>query len=334
VAGASSACVVLLYPGRYAFHSVSILPIMWAQPLSVMTNEVASALLSGLLFDLDGESRNSMSIAVGAMCVHAQRRREIETRLGKVVGLSTGTALTIASLMDGADPHDCLREAASRFRCIRWDVLAKLPGIIISGGPLDGLESLGNDLYSLSEPCQLGACDFFFSHSWHDDARQKWEALESVCENFMLSEGRYPRLWLDKVCINQFDIAKDLQCLPVFISACNTIVVATGPTYPTRLWCCVELLVYRAMITSDASRRPPKMVILGDSDEERELRRQAWCDFDVDTCNCFNQEDKNRFLRVVAQYPGGSAGFNQFIREIVAGLELSIKSSYDFTETC
>eukprot|EP00927_Polykrikos_kofoidii_P010966 TRINITY_DN1462_c0_g1_i16.p1 TRINITY_DN1462_c0_g1~~TRINITY_DN1462_c0_g1_i16.p1 ORF type:complete len:265 (+),score=35.23 TRINITY_DN1462_c0_g1_i16:85-795(+) len=236
--------------------------------------------------------------------------------------------------MDGADPHDCLREAASRFRCIRWDVLAKMPGIIIAGEPLDGLESLGNDMYSLSEPCQLGACDFFFSHSWHDDGRQKWEALESACENFMLSEGRYPRLWLDKVCINQFSISKDLQCLPVFLAACNTVVVASGPTYPTRLWCSVELLVYRAMITSDASRRPPNMLILGDSNEQRELHRQAWCDFDVDKCNCFNQDDKVRFLGVVGQYPGGSAGFNQFIREIAADLQLSMKCSYDFNERC
>eukprot|EP00927_Polykrikos_kofoidii_P000989 TRINITY_DN10361_c0_g1_i8.p1 TRINITY_DN10361_c0_g1~~TRINITY_DN10361_c0_g1_i8.p1 ORF type:complete len:151 (+),score=13.14 TRINITY_DN10361_c0_g1_i8:2-454(+) len=150
----------------------------------------------------------------------------------------------------------------------------------------------------------------------------------------MLSEGRYPRLWLDKVCINQFDIAKDLQCLPVFLAACNTIVVACGPTYPTRLWCSVELLVYRAMMASDASRRQPNIMILGGSNEERELHRQTWRDFDVDKCNCFNQEDKNRFLRVVAQYPGGSAGFNQFIRDIVAGLEISTSSTYDFIERC
>jgi hypothetical protein len=162
VAGASSVCVQVLFFFLPLFPSSFSFWFSWSRPLSVMTNVVASALLAGLLVDRDGERRNSKQITVGAMCIHAQRRQEIEIRLGKVVGMSTGSALTIASLMDGADPHDCLREAASRFRCIRWDALAKMPGIIIAGGPLDGLESLGNDLYSLSEPCQLGACDFFF----------------------------------------------------------------------------------------------------------------------------------------------------------------------------
>ena len=45
-----------------------------------------------------------------------------------------------------------------------------------SYGPLDGQQTSA-ELHALSEQCCVGECDVFLSHSWHDDSRQKWDAL-------------------------------------------------------------------------------------------------------------------------------------------------------------
>ena len=92
-------------------------------------------------------------------------------------------------------------------------VLFGMPEIILAGVSLDGQQASA-ELYKLAEPCLTGECDAFFSHSWHDDALQKWEALVAWCEEFKSDNKRSPRLWLDKVCIDQTNIKEDLQCLP------------------------------------------------------------------------------------------------------------------------
>lgn len=45
-----------------------------------------------------------------------------------------------------------------------------------------------------------------------------------------------PEVWIDKCCIDQRNIEKDLRCLPVFLSGCRRLVVFCGPTYLSRLW--------------------------------------------------------------------------------------------------
>ena len=57
------------------------------------------------------------------------------------------------------------------------------------------------------------------SHSWHDDAAEKWGVLSTVAEEFRRQRGRWPVLWLDKVCIDQKNIGRSLKCLPVYLLA-------------------------------------------------------------------------------------------------------------------
>merc|ERR1719223_263866 len=165
--------------------------------------------------------------------------------------------------MDGVAPADILREAESRFRCITWEALAARSDIMIGGGPLDVTGPGGSDLYSLAQPCTLGCCDAFVSHSWHDDGMQKWEALKSWCDTFVRVQGFQPRLWIDKICIRQSDIETDLKCLPVFLAGCERLLMISGPTHPNRLWCSMEVMVYRAIISSDESRRPAELILIG-----------------------------------------------------------------------
>jgi hypothetical protein len=94
----------------------------------------------------------------------------------------------------------------------------------------------------------------------------------------------------------------------------------------------MELLIYRAMLVSKASRRLPDLLLLADDSEQLERQRQTWGKFCVGNCDCFNPEDKRRFLRVVDQYPGGSEGFNKFIHDMAADLFLSRDDNDNFTE--
>ena len=41
--------------------------------------------------------------------------------------------------------------------------------------------------------------DFFMSHSWYDQAQEKWDALEKYAQRFTEKIGREPTFWLDKV---------------------------------------------------------------------------------------------------------------------------------------
>eukprot|EP00966_Prymnesium_polylepis_P160363 3707431-Prymnesium_polylepis.1 len=49
-----------------------------------------------------------------------------------------------------------------------------------------------------AEPCELGECDAFLSHSWSDDGKLKWLVLSEYATAFKAKHGRLPAIWLDK----------------------------------------------------------------------------------------------------------------------------------------
>lgn len=226
--------------------------------------------------------------------------------------------MMIAALFEGREPDDLLAQAVSRFRCIPWGVLTTVPEIIVGGGPLDVVGAGRTDLHTLSTPCRIGECDAFVSFSWHDDARLKWDALVDWCATFEKINHRLPSLWLDKVCIDQKDITSDLQCLPIFLAACNLLLVISGTTYTSRLWTCVELFVYVNMHTEGDVREVPIIVTLGADDSEHARVRKTWWTFDLRTCECNNEGDKTRILAVIERHPHGIDGFNTHVEAIAA----------------
>ena len=106
-------------------------------------------------------------------------------------------------------------------------------------------------LPSRTRPAELGGVDAFLSHSWADEELaygEKYRAIAAWAERFRTeNDGQEPTIWLDKACIPQDDIATSLLCLPIFVSACDSLLVLLGPTYATRLWCVVELFTYTQM---------------------------------------------------------------------------------------
>eukprot|EP00929_Paragymnodinium_shiwhaense_P073128 TRINITY_DN37176_c0_g6_i1.p1 TRINITY_DN37176_c0_g6~~TRINITY_DN37176_c0_g6_i1.p1 ORF type:complete len:196 (-),score=16.62 TRINITY_DN37176_c0_g6_i1:55-642(-) len=178
------------------------------------------------------------------------------------------------------------------------------------------------DLYSLSEPCRLGVCDAFLSHSWHDNGEAKWKAVSAWCTAFAVARGRPSRLWFDKVCINQADIQADLPCLPIFLAGCNTLLVTCGDTYTCRLWCCVELFVYMRM--SESLGHDIDVCLLAESRNERQTIVESWRNFDFRACECFDEGDKRRILDCFERN-GGADGFNAYIRHLTGAVIPSLR---------
>eukprot|EP00929_Paragymnodinium_shiwhaense_P069674 TRINITY_DN35140_c0_g1_i1.p1 TRINITY_DN35140_c0_g1~~TRINITY_DN35140_c0_g1_i1.p1 ORF type:complete len:297 (+),score=28.18 TRINITY_DN35140_c0_g1_i1:147-1037(+) len=254
-------------------------------------------------------------LASGAL-VEAAQTRQVLNALAEAARACTGPSVTLAALFEGLQPEQLLRAAVQRFRCIDWDTLRHHSYLITGVCTLDGV-GVATDLYQLSEPCRLSSCDAFLSHSWHDDGELKWQALTEWCEAFRSVHGRSPRLWFDKVCINQTDIQSDLQCLPVFVAGCKTLLVTCGRTYTSRLWCCVELFVFMRM--SEGLDRDLQVCLLsGQPDEEEEIV-QGWLNFDFRKCQCFAEHDKTRILQCIEK-DGGAEGFNEYIRNLSSSL--------------
>lgn len=65
---------------------------------------------------------------------------------------------------------------------------------------------------------------------------QQWRVLNRWATEFEEREGRKPKVWLDKACINQQKISESLAGLPIYLSGCQEMVVLMGETYLSRLW--------------------------------------------------------------------------------------------------
>ena len=58
------------------------------------------------------------------------------------------------------------------------------------------------DLARLTQKVNLGGVDAFVSHSNHDNADEKWLALQDWIKEFKEVHHREPLLWIDKYCID------------------------------------------------------------------------------------------------------------------------------------
>ena len=112
-----------------------------------------------------------------------------------------------------------------------------------------------------------------------------------------------------KACIDQERIEESLACLPIFLAGCNDLLILAGKTYPSRLWCVVELFVFMRM----GGQRDRIVVKLLDEggDLQRKLAR-----FDANKARCFLEYDRQRLLAVIESGFGNCSPFNKLVRGI------------------
>jgi len=177
----------------------------------------------------------------------------------------------------------------------------------------------------MATKCKPGEIDWFISHSWHDDPVTKWEALQEEAALFKVEHGRYPVLWLDKVCINQEQIQESLKCLPVYLLACNAMMVLGGESYLKRLWCVWELYTIFAVSGGGRLGEGSGLELLirefGTAHADnvnhsmnKSLKAQVQ-NFEMgETSHCYDPNEEGKLQRAIRSSPGGEEGFNKTIR--------------------
>ena len=117
-----------------------------------------------------------------------------------------------------------------------------------------------------------------------------------------------------QACIDQTDIDANLAALPLFLSGCKNLVVLAGITYPTRLWCVMELFTFVRM-----GHTAERITLITLGGEESML---ALAKFDAAKAKCFYERDREKLLAVVESGFGDLAPFNKAVRELL-GLTVS-----------
>jgi len=241
--------------------------------------------------------------------------------------LQTGAkraAASVAGLLGDCSPDEVLVKSRERFRCV-------LPRVLRA----EDMRKPDPDpfLYVLSKSASLGSCDAFVSHSWSDDADAKWAVLQEWCASFRAQHGREPSLWIDKFCINQADVGADLQCLPVFMCGCKELLVLSGITYFSRLWCIIELFTHHH--AGSGNRKLTVKPVLRADRHDEDLRSIASTvrHFHVETCTCSSRRDRNKMIEIIEAAYGSSAVFSDTIRDIMVDTAMAESSSDDDTWT-
>ena len=163
---------------------------------------------------------------------------------------------------------------------------------------------------SSNAPCKI---DYFVSHCWSDDVDEKVEKLIRFSRHFYNNEGRYPRLWIDLFCVDQegAEVAQNVKLLPVFLMACDKLLLLKSDTLGTRLWCLTELYTRFVMTAeNDSAERVIDVMNLKESSTESFM-------VDCKVARCSNEEDSILLRERLSRCPGGLSSVNKIIRSAV-----------------
>ena len=82
---------------------------------------------------------------------------------------------------------------------------------------------------------------------------------------------------------------KGINCLPIFLAGCQTLLIVAGPTYCSRLWCVMEIFTFMRM-GGTRERIEVKMIMHKDHTNpaaaKKELKKQ-FATFDAAKAECF-----------------------------------------------
>jgi hypothetical protein len=234
-------------------------------------------------------------------------------------GHAVNVARLIAGFLGGDVTEDDVRKDSQR-HC-RYILLSDLTCVDMERATRGARP---REVFPRSRSALIGEIDAFVSHSWHDDPKEKWAALETWCNDFHAKHGRQPKLWLDFCCIDQKDIEANVRCLPVYLAGCHSLLVIAGPTYVRRLWCAVELFVFVGIqgstyveedeISYCCPSASLELSVLGQTEEQRNIVYESLKNFDAVNCVCSQINDQERLQGIVEAGSGTVDRFNVQIR--------------------
>jgi len=224
----------------------------------------------------------SAAIALtAAFALTPKARGRVHLWLGAVGHASSAQqkATTIACLLGGTRAMQAIAHAAARFRVLPLHAVSEheLAQHLAQSNPTHTqrcsttaeIRALDEALHALRAKTVAGGpaggdspgwCSAFVSHSHRDDAAAKAHILTE----WQHIAGEAAAVWLDVACIGKStprpptqrrtsnepradDLLNDLLSLPVFMSFCSGMLIIAGPTWSSRLWCCVELFAFVQM---------------------------------------------------------------------------------------
>jgi len=306
---------------------------MFASAFLVMVPDVMQRLGYGASVPIDRPLWEKL-IGAGSCIIfgsiyHTTRIRERFHAFLSQHGHEVNVAMLLAGFLGGNVDEEAVRKDSVRlFRYVHLSDLTFKDMLDATSG------ARSQEVFLRSQPALLGEIDAFVSHSWHDDPKAKWDALQAWCKGFYEKFGRQPKLWLDFCCIDQNNIEANLRCLPVWLSACHQILIIAGPTYVQRLWCAIELFVFVSIhgFTHGTKKVDEEsgswcladileVRVLGQTEEEHISVCANFSSFDARECECFDPEDKHRLLGIVEAGSGTTERFNAQIRGMLGSLQ-------------
>mmetsp|Transcript_17575 Transcript_17575/g.23011 ORF Transcript_17575/g.23011 Transcript_17575/m.23011 type:complete len:726 (+) Transcript_17575:168-2345(+) len=165
--------------------------------------------------------------------------------------------------------------------------------------------SFRKDMTLLSKMCEEGeVIDRFVSHSWHDDADAKFDALMRYSKHFKELHGRFPRLWIDIFCIDQDPVSvnNSVKCLPVYLMACNKVLCLGSNKILNRMWCLAELYTVYIMSSRNSESKPPLEWMNIDPDFHGSVSRN---DISIWGAKCTLKSDEDELRAKLKRCPGG-----------------------------
>lgn len=170
-------------------------------------------------------------------------------------------------------------------------------------------------LHFTAKRATLGEADVFVVHSWRDDAEAKWAALESWRLAFKARhDGREPKIWMDKCCVEEGHTEKYLAALPFILAGCKSLLVLSGDTAASRLWCAVEVYCW-----FEVGGHPGNVELRPLHVRPGAFGRaaRAWALFDSRRATATHAADRLRLRTAIAFGFGGDRDFSRAIRAMI-----------------
>ena len=182
--------------------------------------------------------------------------------------------------------------------------------------------------------------DYFLSHSWNEGketAVKKYSKLDEFKNSFYNENGRLPRIWFDKVCIDQSDPDMAIAVLPLNVAMCKGFLLLLTDSYLRRLWCIWELFslfiftkkeiaiqrLHIIVVNSEQNSTPTKDKKQKELESLESLIKQIE-KFDIDNAHCFDPNEELKLRKIL--YNIGEKQLGGIKDEIIRMLEIEIKA--------
>ena len=164
--------------------------------LPYCANPDGRAFLTSLLgvFEVLVAIETAVTALLGLFSSTKSRYTGVQTWLARLGTISDSMAIAALMSHGNASPEKVVASVKSKLRYTTLSAMDR-SDFVTADGP-------SHDKFSKSVHCQPGDIDVFISHSSRDPPVEKWEILNTFCNDFVRAHNREARLWVDLYCLD------------------------------------------------------------------------------------------------------------------------------------